>query len=581
MGYNDVPPPPTGLFAPPTIDLSNSGLKEFQQPEFEGYGFKENKGVCENSSNEIKKTTDALIIEDWVSDCDEDESEVRIEVNSVNTAKGNKVTSVVGEQGINAVKSSACWCWLYTTQQMVINSPCLIDKKELAIPGQTATASVRRHLQLADADGISSLPNTEIFDQLTLMGYVSNDDKLTFEKGVHIPLFDTMLIHDQPGQGDGPTLTVESQHTPIASLSTSQPTTSQLISSQEQPSQVPITEPITVSFTTSHPTQTPSLIPHDSPFLGGHTPRSDEASKKLYELTELCTKLSDKVTSLEDDLKQTKKLYGKDLTKLAKKVKQLEAELKSTTEKRKARMIIFDDEEDLVSEDTSKQGRITETEYEKVEIDLNQTDDDLQRRSIIEEIDLGKGFTLQQLTPIKVIQGEEQCQESSEAQLSVLITAKILTDASRERVKTYTRRRSTDSLRDSTARGLFSTTEEVQVQERQSDTIKRYQTLKKKPVSVAQARKNMMIYLKNMTGYKMGYFKGMSYDKIRPVFEEEYNKIQTLFKKDTEVEKTKTKRIAEETLLQESFKELRTAGALRPEPIQEQPTEEPKELSEE
>ncbi|GKA42436.1 putative ribonuclease H-like domain-containing protein [Tanacetum coccineum] len=41
--YNVVAPPPTGLFAPPTIDLSNSGLKEFQQPEFEGYGFKANK----------------------------------------------------------------------------------------------------------------------------------------------------------------------------------------------------------------------------------------------------------------------------------------------------------------------------------------------------------------------------------------------------------------------------------------------------------------------------------------------------------------------------------------------------------
>ncbi|GJS23522.1 hypothetical protein Tco_0452154 [Tanacetum coccineum] len=213
---------------------------------------------------------------------------------------------------------------------------------------------------------------------------------------------------------------------------------------------------------------------------------------------------------------------------------------------------------------------MTETKYEEFEINLNQTDDDLQRRSMIEEIDL----------------------------------AKILADASRERVKTYTRRRSTDNSRDSTTGGLFSTAEEVQelqkqldereetdnidwntvaeqVQERQSDTIKRYQTLKKKPVLVAQARKNMMIYLKNMAGYKMGYFKGMSYDEIRPIFEEEYNKIQTLFKKDTKVEKTKTKRIAEETLLQESFKKLRTAEASRSEPIQEQPTEEPKELSEE
>ncbi|GKE33371.1 hypothetical protein Tco_1452693 [Tanacetum coccineum] len=34
-------------------------------------------------------------------------------------------------------------------------------------------ASVRRHLQLADVDGISVLPTTEIFAQLSLMGYVS------------------------------------------------------------------------------------------------------------------------------------------------------------------------------------------------------------------------------------------------------------------------------------------------------------------------------------------------------------------------------------------------------------------------
>ncbi|GJV89780.1 putative ribonuclease H-like domain-containing protein [Tanacetum coccineum] len=62
------------LFAPPTIDLSNSGLKEFKQPEFEGYRVKVSKSVSENSSNEINKTSDALIIEDWVSDCDEDET---------------------------------------------------------------------------------------------------------------------------------------------------------------------------------------------------------------------------------------------------------------------------------------------------------------------------------------------------------------------------------------------------------------------------------------------------------------------------------------------------------------------------
>ncbi|GJW88393.1 hypothetical protein Tco_0163733 [Tanacetum coccineum] len=52
------------LFAPPIIGLANSGLEEFKQPEFEEYGVKVNKSVSENSSNEIKKTFGAPIIED-------------------------------------------------------------------------------------------------------------------------------------------------------------------------------------------------------------------------------------------------------------------------------------------------------------------------------------------------------------------------------------------------------------------------------------------------------------------------------------------------------------------------------------
>ncbi|GKC28891.1 ribonuclease H-like domain-containing protein [Tanacetum coccineum] len=82
--YNAVAPPPTGLFAPLTVDLSNSGLKEFQQPEFLGYDVKINESVSEKSSDETKKTSAALIIEDLVSDCDEDESESR-EIENVQT----------------------------------------------------------------------------------------------------------------------------------------------------------------------------------------------------------------------------------------------------------------------------------------------------------------------------------------------------------------------------------------------------------------------------------------------------------------------------------------------------------------
>nr|GEW67379.1 ribonuclease H-like domain-containing protein [Tanacetum cinerariifolium] len=76
--YNAITPPPTGLFAPLIIDLSNSGLEEFQHPEFEGYGPKASKSVCVDTSNEIKKAHDAPIIEDWVLDSDDDEYEVMV-----------------------------------------------------------------------------------------------------------------------------------------------------------------------------------------------------------------------------------------------------------------------------------------------------------------------------------------------------------------------------------------------------------------------------------------------------------------------------------------------------------------------
>nr|GEV01061.1 putative ribonuclease H-like domain-containing protein [Tanacetum cinerariifolium] len=58
---------------------------------------------------------------------------------------------------------------------------------------------------------------------------------------------------------------------------------------------------------------------------------------------------------------------------------------------------------------------------------------------------------------------------------------------------------------------------------KEDNTVKRYQALKRKPQTEAQARKNMMIYLKNVAGFKMDYFKGMSYDDIRPVFEKYFD----------------------------------------------------------
>ncbi|GJZ01897.1 hypothetical protein Tco_0519858 [Tanacetum coccineum] len=85
IGYHVVAPPhPLSLNAPTKLDLSYSGLEEFQQPEFEGYRLRANKNVCKNSSNEPKKSPDAPLIEEWVSDNeDEVESPVVVEKKTV------------------------------------------------------------------------------------------------------------------------------------------------------------------------------------------------------------------------------------------------------------------------------------------------------------------------------------------------------------------------------------------------------------------------------------------------------------------------------------------------------------------
>ncbi|GJW79633.1 putative ribonuclease H-like domain-containing protein [Tanacetum coccineum] len=64
VSYNVVPPPPTGLFLPPKFDLSNSGLEEFQQPEFECYGPKTSKSVNEDIFNEVRESSDAPLVKE-------------------------------------------------------------------------------------------------------------------------------------------------------------------------------------------------------------------------------------------------------------------------------------------------------------------------------------------------------------------------------------------------------------------------------------------------------------------------------------------------------------------------------------
>nr|GEY85735.1 hypothetical protein [Tanacetum cinerariifolium] len=66
--------------------------------------------------------------------------------------------------------------------------------------------------------------------------------------------------------------------------------------------------------------------------------------------------------------------------------------------------------------------------------------------------------------------------------------------------------------------------------------IKRYQGIKKRPQTDSEARKNMMIYLKNAAGYKMDFFKGMTYAQICRIFQARFDEnMRFLFKSSKEM----------------------------------------------
>nr|GEW23630.1 hypothetical protein [Tanacetum cinerariifolium] len=104
---------------------------------------------------------------------------------------------------------------------------------------------------------------------------------------------------------------------------------------------------------------------------------------------------------------------------------------------------------------------------------------------------------------------------------------------------------------------------------KEDPAVKRYQLLKRKPQTEAQARKNMMLYLKNVAGFKMDYFKGMSYDDIRPIFEAKFNSnVAFLLKTKEQIEEdenralkrlneTSAERAAKKRKLDEEVEELK------------------------
>ncbi|GKC44189.1 hypothetical protein Tco_1061911, partial [Tanacetum coccineum] len=182
--------------------------------------------------------------------------------------------------------------------------------------------------------------------------------------GVHIPLFDSMLVHDQPGQGKGPSSSGGTQHT--STLIETSPQLQNIsntyrktrIRTRRMGIRIPQSDVLTsvtdeAIIKEMHDglvkvTTTASSLEADQDSEGGpgcHFTMGDipvqARPERVFNLPNELPLREDKVTSLEDELTSTKAVYNKALITLTKRVKKLEKQLKH-----KKRRAVIDSSED-------------------------------------------------------------------------------------------------------------------------------------------------------------------------------------------------------------------------------------------
>ncbi|GJW76193.1 hypothetical protein Tco_0137875 [Tanacetum coccineum] len=111
--------------------------------------------------------------------------------NEIGVNAGDSKLMLLGIHLLLLVLVNVFWT---TTKAKTVNGKvqiqALVDGKKVIV----TETSVRRALQLKDAEGTECLPNATIFEQLTLIGYENLTQKLTFYKAFFSPQW-KFLIH--------------------------------------------------------------------------------------------------------------------------------------------------------------------------------------------------------------------------------------------------------------------------------------------------------------------------------------------------------------------------------------------------
>ncbi|GJT09569.1 putative ribonuclease H-like domain-containing protein [Tanacetum coccineum] len=266
--------------------------------------------------------------------------------------------------------------------------------------------------------------------------------------------------------------------------------------------------------------------------------------------------------------------YSTALTKLVLRVKKLESKLKSGKARRKAKIEEevhekpSDETEVLVQEETPTEIIKEHGSGEKGEIEISTANIQVSTASppkvstAVPHVytrrsakDKGKAIMEEPATPKKV-KKRTQVQLSMDEELARKLEEEERIRFNAEQEARALQEEEEERLNLEAARELqrqLDQRQDVPIQPTQTQgidwndpSVLRYHALKNKPVSIAQARRNMITYLKNQGGYKESYFKKM-YNDIRPIFERVWDHVNTFIPIGSEVEKDSSKPSERET----------------------------------
>nr|GEW77481.1 hypothetical protein [Tanacetum cinerariifolium] len=337
--------------------------------------------------------------------------------------------------------------------------------------------------------------------------------------GVETPLFEGMIVGQEIEEGGDAEEHVEDvtagdasqgddttayREVPTVSQEPSIPSPTPPTPPPQPPQDLPSTSQVHHTLPQSPQVQQPSSQPQ------AQQQATDFPMSLLQEALDAYAALTGRVEHLEYD----KEAQALEITKLKRRVKKLEKGnkvkmLKLQRLKRVGTSQRVDTSEDTMMDDASKQGRIID------EIDKDDEDEPAKVQEVVDVVTTVKLIT-------EVVTAASTIISAAEPQ----VPAATITAAPVRVAAASTRRRKRVVIKDPEEESTPSSIIPADIKSKdkgkgnmqkakEDPTVQRYQVMKRKPQTEAQAQKNMIMYLKNVAGFRLDYFKGMSYDDIQ------------------------------------------------------------------